>query len=61
VERADGAPELLPGADAFVPDAVPGIASVRGIADWCLSCKFNERTVLASEAVQSVLARPGPG
>ena len=26
-------------------------------ADWCLSCKFNERTVLASEAVQSALAR----
>ena len=28
-------------------------------ADWCLSCKFNERTVLASEAVQSALARTG--
>ena len=26
-------------------------------AEWCLSCKFNERTVLASEPVQSVLAR----
>jgi thiol:disulfide interchange protein DsbD len=26
-------------------------------AEWCLSCKFNERTVLASEAVQSALAR----
>jgi thiol:disulfide interchange protein DsbD len=26
-------------------------------ADWCLSCKFNERTVLSSEAVQSALSR----
>jgi thiol:disulfide interchange protein DsbD len=26
-------------------------------AEWCLSCKFNERTVLASEAVQSAMAR----
>ncbi len=26
-------------------------------ADWCLSCKFNERTVLATEAVQSAMAR----
>ena len=32
VERADGAPEPLAGVDAFVPDAVPGVASVRGIA-----------------------------
>ena len=28
-------------------------------ADWCLSCKFNERTVLASEAVRSAVARTG--
>lgn len=26
-------------------------------AKWCLSCKFNERTVLASEPVRSALAR----
>ena len=26
-------------------------------ADWCLSCKFNERTVLSSEAVQTALSR----
>ena len=26
-------------------------------AEWCLSCKFNERTVLASEQVQSAVAR----
>ena len=26
-------------------------------AEWCLSCKFNERTVLASEAVQTAMAR----
>ena len=26
-------------------------------AEWCLTCKFNERTVLASEQVQSALVR----
>src|SRR5690606_23311021 len=26
-------------------------------ADWCLTCKFNERTVLASDAVHEAFAR----
>ena len=32
VERADGSPEPLAAADAFIPERLPGIASVQGIA-----------------------------
>ncbi|MGZ6034431.1 MAG: protein-disulfide reductase DsbD family protein [Myxococcaceae bacterium] len=51
------------GRDAWSDEAVArALAQGRPVlvdftAEWCLSCKFNERTVLASEPVQSALAR----
>ncbi len=51
------------GREAWSEEAVAqGLAQGRPVlvdftAEWCLSCKFNERTVLTSEAVQSALAR----
>ena len=56
-------PARLAGRDAWSDEAVArALAQGRPVlvdftADWCLSCKFNERTVLASEPVQSELAR----
>jgi thiol:disulfide interchange protein DsbD len=49
--------------DAWSEDAVvSALAEGRPVfvdftADWCLSCKFNERTVLESDRVRSTLAR----
>ncbi len=56
-------PTPVAGRDAWSDEAVSrSLAQGRPVlvdftAEWCLSCKFNERTVLASEPVQSVLAR----
>jgi len=58
-----GAAALASGREAWSEEAVSrSLAQGRPVlvdftAEWCLSCKFNERTVLASEPVQSVLAR----
>jgi thiol:disulfide interchange protein DsbD len=57
------APMPTAGREAWSEEAVArSLAQGRPVlvdftADWCLSCKFNERTVLASEQVQSALAR----
>ena len=56
-------PAQVAGRDAWSDEKVTrALAQGRPVlvdftAEWCLSCKFNERTVLASEAVQSALAR----
>ena len=58
-----GAAAPVAGREAWTEEAVSqALAQGRPVlvdftADWCLSCKFNERTVLASEAVQSAMAR----
>jgi thiol:disulfide interchange protein/DsbC/DsbD-like thiol-disulfide interchange protein len=60
---ATAAPAPMAGREAWSDEAVARSLSqgrpvlVDFTADWCLSCKFNERTVLASEAVQSALVR----
>jgi thiol:disulfide interchange protein DsbD len=61
--RFGAGPAPVAGRDAWSDEAVSRILAqgrpvlVDFTADWCLSCKFNERTVLASEQVQSALAR----
>jgi thiol:disulfide interchange protein DsbD len=61
--RFGSGPAPVAGREAWSDDAVArSLAQGRPVlvdftADWCLSCKFNERTVLASEQVQSALAR----
>ena len=56
-------PAPVPGHEAWSDAAVArSLAQGRPVlvdftAEWCLSCKFNERTVLASEQVQSALGR----
>jgi thiol:disulfide interchange protein DsbD len=57
------APEQAAGREAWSDEAVARFLRqgrpvlVDFTADWCLSCKFNERTVLGSEQVQSAVAR----
>ena len=61
--RFTTAPAAMAGREAWSDEAVARILAqgrpvlVDFTADWCLSCKFNERTVLAAEQVQSALAR----
>lgn len=56
-------PAAVAGRDAWSDEAVSrSLGQGRPVlvdftAEWCLSCKFNERSVLASEPVQSALAR----
>lgn len=56
-------PEASVRKDAWSEDAVASALAdghpvfVDFTADWCLSCKFNERTVLDSDRVRSALAR----
>ena len=61
--RFGSGPAPVAGREAWSDEAVArALAQGRPVlvdftAEWCLSCKFNERTVLASEAVQSAVAR----
>ncbi len=62
------APELRTPAELPAPWSPDTVAALRAegrpvlvvfSADWCLTCKWNERSVLESEAVRSELARAG--
>jgi thiol:disulfide interchange protein DsbD len=58
-------PSRPPEAETWTPEALARLRSegravvVVFTADWCLTCKWNERTVLGSEPVRDALARGG--
>ncbi|GIX37818.1 MAG: cytochrome c biogenesis protein [Silanimonas sp.] len=65
---AEGGGVPQPTADGSLPYSATTLASLRAqgrvvfvnmTADWCVSCKANERAVLATEAFRSALERAG--